>query len=129
MYNFCYCCQEAFFIEGSQLTKYCLSRHPYKIGVQITFHFPQSLDFKAFQTKVRILPWQMSLTVSVRFFSSSSAILRSALSISRSRKSNRIPSHYFSLHFFFSNSSVLTLASRFDDRVERSRLINFHLLC
>ena len=30
----CYCCQEAFFIEGSQLTKFCLSRNPYKIGLQ-----------------------------------------------------------------------------------------------
>ena len=33
------------------------------------------------------------------------------------------------LYIFFSNSSVLTLASRFDDRVERSRLIKFHLFC
>ena len=41
-----------------------------------------------------------SLTDSVRFFPSSSAILRSALSISRSRKSNRIPSHYFFFTFF-----------------------------
>ena len=30
----CYCYQEAFFIEGSQLTKFCLSRNPYKIGVK-----------------------------------------------------------------------------------------------
>ena len=30
----CYCCQEFFLIEGSQLTKFCLSRNPYKIGVQ-----------------------------------------------------------------------------------------------
>ena len=60
----CYCYQEAFFIEGSQLTKFCLSRNPYKIGVQqgvqITFHFPQILDFKAFQAKVQFLPWYLS---------------------------------------------------------------------
>ena len=44
-----YCCQEAIFIEGSQLTKFCLSRNPYKIGVQqgvqITSKVPQFLDF------------------------------------------------------------------------------------
>ena len=53
-----------FFIEGSPLTKSCLSRYSYKIrgttGVQITFQVPRILDFKAFQAKVRILPWQMN---------------------------------------------------------------------
>lgn len=44
-------------------------------------------------------------------------------------KATAYPVTIFSLHFFFSNSSVLTLASRFNDRVERSRLIKFHLLC
>ena len=52
----CYCYQEAFFIEGSQLTKFCLSRNPYKIGVQVSFKVPQFLDFQAFQTKAQILP-------------------------------------------------------------------------
>ena len=32
------------------------------MGVQIPFSFPKSLDFKPFQTKVRILPWQMKST-------------------------------------------------------------------
>ena len=58
----CYCYQEAFFIEGSQLTKFCLSRNPYKIGVQVSFKVPQFLDFQEFQTKARILPWHTKST-------------------------------------------------------------------
>ena len=46
---------QVFFIESSPLTKYCLSRHPYKIGVQqgvqITSKVPQFLDFQAFSDK------------------------------------------------------------------------------
>ena len=31
-----------------------------KIGVQIPFSFPKGLDFKPFQAKVRVLPWQIN---------------------------------------------------------------------
>ena len=32
------------------------------MGVQIPFSFPEGLDFKPLQTKLRILPWQMNNT-------------------------------------------------------------------
>ena len=32
------------------------------MGVQIPSTFPKSLDFKPFQPKVRVLPWQMKST-------------------------------------------------------------------
>ena len=33
------------------------------MGVQIPFSFPKSPDFKPFQTKIRVLPWQMNKTL------------------------------------------------------------------
>ena len=38
------------------------------MGVQIPFSFPKSLDFQAFQTKVRILPWQMKSILIIVLF-------------------------------------------------------------
>ena len=46
------------FIKGSPVNKIFQNRGT--TGVQIPFHVPQTLDFKAFQTKVRVLPWQMN---------------------------------------------------------------------
>ena len=37
------------------------------MGVQIPFSFPKCLDFKPFQTKVRVLPWQMNSTLIMCF--------------------------------------------------------------
>lgn len=38
------------------------------MGVQIPFSFPKSLDFKPFQTKARVLPWQTNNTFIINEF-------------------------------------------------------------
>ena len=48
------------FIEGSPVNKSVKYQNRGTIGVQIPFSFPKSLDFKPFQAKIQVLPWQMN---------------------------------------------------------------------
>ena len=45
------------FIEGSPVNKSVKYQNRGTMGVQIPSSFPKVLDFKPFQTKVRVLPW------------------------------------------------------------------------
>ena len=51
-----------FFIEGSPVDDPTVLQNRSTMGVQIPSTFPKSLDFKPFQPKVRVLPWQMKST-------------------------------------------------------------------
>lgn len=50
------------FIEGSPVNKSVKYQNRGTMGVQIPFSFPKGLDFKPFQAKVRVLPWQINNT-------------------------------------------------------------------
>ena len=50
------------FIEDSPVNKSVKYQNRGTMWVQIPFSFPIGLDFKPFQTKVRVLPWQMKST-------------------------------------------------------------------
>lgn len=51
------------FIEGSPVIKSVKYQNRGTMGVQIPFSFPKILDFKPFQTKVQVLPWQINKTL------------------------------------------------------------------
>ena len=57
------------FIEDSPVNKSVKYQNRGTMGVQIPFSFPKGLDFKPFQTKVQVLPWQMNKTLIIIYFS------------------------------------------------------------